>query len=114
MKTCLQGEKRDLELRCPSRPDVKYLPHTRSRKADSLARLPEFTGFAEELPRMAWTCSSTSSLTIVNGISATAEQEGLMGPAVENKIHWRSRQAHCSCPYLGQEKATACQLSKGS
>lgn len=31
---------------------------------------------------MEWTCSSTSSLTIVNGISATAGQEGLGGPAV--------------------------------
>lgn len=31
---------------------------------------------------MEWTCSSTSSLTIVNGISATAGQEDLGGPAV--------------------------------
>lgn len=31
---------------------------------------------------MEWTCSSTSLLTIVNGISPTAGQEGLEGPAV--------------------------------
>ncbi|KAL0604558.1 hypothetical protein AAY473_026556 [Plecturocebus cupreus] len=46
------------------------------------SRVAGTIGFAEELPRTDWTCSSTSSLTIVNGISATAEQEGLGGPAV--------------------------------
>lgn len=75
-----------LELRCQGRPglgqDVNYLCLTRSRTADSSVCLPEFTGFAEELPRMEWTCSSISSLTILNGISATAGQEGLGGAAV--------------------------------
>lgn len=37
---------------------------------------------------MDWTCSSTSALTIANGISATAGQEGLGGPAVGEQESW--------------------------
>lgn len=49
--------------------------------ADSSTCLPEFTGFAEELPRVEWTCSSPSALAIVSGISVTAGQENLGRPA---------------------------------
>lgn len=87
--------------------------------ADSSTCLPEFTGFAEELPRVEWTCSSPSALAIVNGISVTAGQENLGRPAGGNKRHWRSRQAHGSCAHLSPsgsqaKRGTDCQLSKGS
>lgn len=60
---------------------------------------------------MEWTCSSTSSLTIVNGISATAGQEDLGGPAVGEECNRQLAQQELGLPQCEQGLGFSLHLS---